>query len=90
MLVEVKVPQLSESVAEATLLSWHKKAGDYVKRDENLVDALPDASTEAVLIDFITSGQFTQATFLATLAAHQINQDHIGLTGLQQNGMEYL
>jgi len=56
----------------------------------NLVDALPDASTEAVLIDFITSGQFTQATFLATLAAHQINQDHIGLTGLQQNGMEYL
>ena len=56
----------------------------------NLVDALPDASTEAVLIDFITSGQFTQATFLATLAAHQINQDHIGLVGLQQNGMEYL
>ena len=54
----------------------------------NLVDALPDASTEAVLIDFITSGQFTQATFLATLAAHQINQDHIGLTGLQDNGME--
>ena len=56
----------------------------------NLVDALPDASTEAVLIEFITSGQFTQATFLATLAAHQINQDHIGLTGLQQNGMEYV
>jgi len=56
----------------------------------NLVDALPDASTEAVLIDFITSGQFTQATFLATLAAHQINQDHIGLTGLQDNGMEYV
>ena len=56
----------------------------------NLVDALPDASTEAVLIDFITSGQFTQATFLATLAAHQINQDHIGLTGLQQSGMEYV
>ena len=56
----------------------------------NLVDALPDASTEAVLIDFITSGQFTQATFLATLAAHQINQDHIGLTGLQDNGMEFV
>ena len=42
MLIEVKVPQLSESVAEATLLTWHKKAGDYVKRDENLVDIETD------------------------------------------------
>jgi 2-oxoglutarate dehydrogenase E2 component (dihydrolipoamide succinyltransferase) len=42
MLVEVKVPQLSESVAEATLLAWHKKAGDAVKRDENLVDVETD------------------------------------------------
>jgi len=42
MLVEVKVPQLSESVAEATLLTWHKKAGEYVKRDENLVDIETD------------------------------------------------
>ena len=42
MLVEVKVPQLSESVAEATLVSWHRKVGDYVKRDENLVDIETD------------------------------------------------
>ena len=42
MLVEVKVPQLSESVAEATLLSWHKKQGESVKRDENLVDIETD------------------------------------------------
>ena len=42
MLVEVKVPQLSESVAEATLLSWHKKAGEAVKRDESLVDIETD------------------------------------------------
>ena len=42
MLVEVKVPQLSESVAEATLLTWHKKPGDFVKRDENLVDIETD------------------------------------------------
>jgi 2-oxoglutarate dehydrogenase E2 component (dihydrolipoamide succinyltransferase) len=42
MLVEVKVPQLSESVAEATLLSWHKKEGEAVKRDENLVDIETD------------------------------------------------
>ena len=42
MLVEVKVPQLSESVAEATLLSWHKQPGEYVNRDENLVDIETD------------------------------------------------
>jgi len=42
MLVDVKVPQLSESVAEATLVSWHKKAGEFVKRDENLVDIETD------------------------------------------------
>ncbi len=42
MLIEVKVPQLSESVAEATLLTWHKKTGEFVKRDENLVDIETD------------------------------------------------
>jgi 2-oxoglutarate dehydrogenase E2 component (dihydrolipoamide succinyltransferase) len=42
MLVEVKVPQLSESVSEATLLTWHKKPGEYVKRDENLIEVETD------------------------------------------------
>ena len=42
MLVEVKVPQLSESVAEATLLAWHKKEGEPVQRDENLIDIETD------------------------------------------------
>jgi 2-oxoglutarate dehydrogenase E2 component (dihydrolipoamide succinyltransferase) len=42
MLIEVKVPQLSESVAEATLLTWHRKQGEMVKRDENLVDIETD------------------------------------------------
>lgn len=41
-LIEVKVPQLSESVAEATLLSWHKKPGEAVARDENLIDIETD------------------------------------------------
>lgn len=40
--IEVKVPQLSESVAEATLLSWHKKVGEAVARDENLIDIETD------------------------------------------------
>ncbi len=39
---EVKVPQLSESVAEATLLQWHKKIGEAVARDENLIDVETD------------------------------------------------
>jgi 2-oxoglutarate dehydrogenase E2 component (dihydrolipoamide succinyltransferase) len=38
MTTEIKVPQLPESVSDATLLAWHKKAGDKVSRDENLVD----------------------------------------------------
>ncbi len=42
MLIEVKVPQLSESVAEATLVSWHKKEGEAVARDENLIDIETD------------------------------------------------
>ena len=42
MQVEVKVPQLSESVSEATLVAWRKKAGEPVKRDENLIDVETD------------------------------------------------
>jgi len=42
MLIEVKVPQLSESVAEATLVNWHKNVGDAVVRDENLIDIETD------------------------------------------------
>lgn len=42
MSIEVKVPQLPESVADATLVNWHKKEGDRVERDENLVDIETD------------------------------------------------
>jgi 2-oxoglutarate dehydrogenase E2 component (dihydrolipoamide succinyltransferase) len=42
MLIEVKVPVLSESVQEATLVAWHKKQGEYVERDENLIDIETD------------------------------------------------
>ena len=42
MQVEVKVPQLSESVSEATLVAWRKKPGEAVKRDENLIDVETD------------------------------------------------
>ena len=42
MIIEIKVPALSESVAEATLLSWHKKIGESINRDENLIDIETD------------------------------------------------
>ncbi len=42
MIVEVKVPVLSESVSEGTLMSWHKKVGEYVERDEILIDVETD------------------------------------------------
>jgi len=42
MTIEVRVPQLPESVADATIVSWHKKPGDWVARDENLVDLETD------------------------------------------------
>jgi 2-oxoglutarate dehydrogenase E2 component (dihydrolipoamide succinyltransferase) len=42
MTIEVRVPQLPESVADATLVSWHKQPGEAVARDENLVDLETD------------------------------------------------
>jgi 2-oxoglutarate dehydrogenase E2 component (dihydrolipoamide succinyltransferase) len=42
MTIEVKVPQLPESVADATLVTWHKQPGDAVARDENLADLETD------------------------------------------------
>ena len=42
MATEVKVPVLPESVSDATIAAWHKKVGDAVKRDENLMDLETD------------------------------------------------
>jgi 2-oxoglutarate dehydrogenase E2 component (dihydrolipoamide succinyltransferase) len=42
MTTEIKVPQLPESITDATLVAWHKKPGEAVKRDENLADLETD------------------------------------------------
>ena len=42
MIIEIKVPALPESVSEATLMSWHKKVGEQVAREENLIDLETD------------------------------------------------
>jgi len=52
MRIEVKVPQLPESVAEATLVSWHRQPGDAVKRDENLIDI----ETDKVVLELPSPG----------------------------------
>ncbi|WP_455365648.1 2-oxoglutarate dehydrogenase complex dihydrolipoyllysine-residue succinyltransferase [Kaarinaea lacus] len=49
MLVEVKVPVLAESVSEATLVTWNKHAGEYVERNENLVDM----ETDKVMLEIV-------------------------------------
>ncbi|MEI7843614.1 MAG: 2-oxoglutarate dehydrogenase complex dihydrolipoyllysine-residue succinyltransferase [Gallionellaceae bacterium] len=57
-IIEVKVPQLSESVSEATLLTWHKKVGDAVTEGENLIDI----ETDKVVLELpaIKSGVLTK------------------------------
>jgi 2-oxoglutarate dehydrogenase E2 component (dihydrolipoamide succinyltransferase) len=76
MLVEVRVPQLSESVAEATLLEWHKKVGEHVARDENLIDIETDkvvlelpAPAEGVLTKIIknSKGTVVSGEIIATI-----------------------
>jgi 2-oxoglutarate dehydrogenase E2 component (dihydrolipoamide succinyltransferase) len=76
MAIEVKVPVLPESVSDATIASWHKKPGDAVKRDENLVDLETDkvvlevpAPADGVLkeIKFETGATVTSQQVLAIL-----------------------
>lgn len=69
MTTEIKVPMLPESVADATVATWHKKAGDSISRDENLVDLETDkvmlevpSPVDGVLKEIIkNSGEVVQA-----------------------------
>lgn len=69
MTIEVKVPMLPESIADATVSTWHKKPGDRVSRDENLVDLETDkvmlevpAPADGVLKEIIKpAGETVQA-----------------------------
>ena len=75
-IIEVKVPQLSESVSEATLVTWHKKVGDAVARDENLIDVETDkvvlelpAPAAGVLVEIIKgdAGTVTSGEVIAKI-----------------------
>jgi len=78
MSIEVKVPVLPESVSDATIAAWHKKPGDAVKRDENLVDLETDkvvlevpAPADGVLkeIKFEVGATVTSSQLLAIIEA---------------------
>jgi len=78
MTTEVLVPALPESVADATVLTWHKKPGDMVKKDENLVDLETDkvvlevpAPAEGQLAEILIQegATVTAATVLARIGA---------------------
>jgi 2-oxoglutarate dehydrogenase E2 component (dihydrolipoamide succinyltransferase) len=90
MLIEVKVPVLSESVAEATLVSWHKKQGDTVKRDENLVDVETDkvvlelpAQQDGVLKEIIKGdgATVTSGEVIATIDTEAADTTESGESG---------
>ena len=51
MAIEIKVPNLPESVSSATVATWHLKAGDAVKREQNLVDL----ETDKVMLEVLDS-----------------------------------
>ena len=75
MIIEVKVPQLSESVSEATLVSWHAVEGQAVKRDQNLIDIETDkvvletpAPADGVIVKIIKGNGSTVAS--GELIAH--------------------
>ncbi len=78
MSIEVKVPVLPESVSDATIATWHKKPGDAVRRDENLVDLETDkvvlevpATTDGVLKSILknTGDTVTSSEVIAIIEA---------------------
>ncbi|MGH8078442.1 MAG: biotin/lipoyl-containing protein, partial [Lysobacter sp.] len=78
MSTEIKVPVLPESVSDATIATWHKKPGDAVKRDENLVDLETDkvvlevpSPVDGILkeIKFVAGATVTSEQLLAIVEA---------------------
>ena len=55
MAIEIKVPNLPESVSSATVATWHFKAGDTVKREQNLLDL----ETDKVMLEVPAALTFT-------------------------------
>jgi 2-oxoglutarate dehydrogenase E2 component (dihydrolipoamide succinyltransferase) len=72
--VEIKVPVLPESVADATIATWYKKPGEAVKRDEHLVDV----ETDKVVLEVVAPGDGTLEKILKSQGAVVKAQEVIG------------
>jgi len=84
MRIEVKVPQLPESVTEATLVNWHKKRGEPVKRDENLIDV----ETDKVVLELPAPGDGVLAEILREDGATVTSNDVIGVIDTDAKGAQ--
>src|SRR5437773_11914532 len=84
MRIEVKVPQLPESVTEATLVNWHKKAGEAVKRDENLIDV----ETDKVVLELPAPGDGVLIEIRREDGATVTSNDVIGVIDTDAKGTQ--
>ncbi|HEX4909366.1 MAG TPA: 2-oxoglutarate dehydrogenase complex dihydrolipoyllysine-residue succinyltransferase [Permianibacter sp.] len=75
MSIEIKVPVLPESVADAVVATWHKKPGEFVKRDENLVDI----ETDKVVLEVVAPADGVIETILKDKGATVGAQETIAL-----------
>lgn len=75
MSIEVKVPVLPESVSDAVIATWHKKAGDAVKRDENLVDL----ETDKVVLEVPAPADGVLKTIVKNTGATVLSQELIAI-----------
>jgi 2-oxoglutarate dehydrogenase E2 component (dihydrolipoamide succinyltransferase) len=84
MRIEVKVPQLPESVTEATLVNWHKKPGEQVKRDENLIDV----ETDKVVLELPAPGDGVLIEVTREDGATVTSNDVIGVIDTDAKGAQ--
>jgi len=79
MTIEIKVPVLPESVADATISAWHKKPGEFIKRDENLVDL----ETDKVVLEVPAPSDGILQEVLKPVGATVLAQEVIGILNPQ-------
>ncbi|WP_373817902.1 biotin/lipoyl-containing protein, partial [Glaesserella sp.] len=82
MTIEILVPDLPESVADATVATWHKKAGDTVKRDEVIVEI----ETDKVVLEVPATSDGVIAEILQEEGATVVSKQILGLLSTAQAG----
>lgn len=82
MTIEILVPDLPESVADATVAVWHKNVGDMVKRDEILVEI----ETDKVVLEVPASQDGVLAEIQQTMGATVVSKQLLGLLSVAKEG----